>query len=175
MKLYKIFLIFLLALFSKDNLFAQEAAQAEQEIETAEISASEEPAPAETASLEAKAVIQIKRLETAEPLYSFELRDVEASDLFRILAHDYKLNLLVDNDVRGKITASMTSISLEEALNSIAESLNLKLEKKGNIIRVSPHFVTQVFKLKYLKASDVVGGSNTTESSSAATASAAGN
>jgi hypothetical protein len=172
---HKIFLIFLLAILSKNNVFAQEAAQTEQEIQAAEIAASEETAPAETASLEAKAVIQIKRLETAEPLYSFELRDVEASDLFRILAHDYKLNLLVDNDVRGKITASMTSISLEEALNSIAESLNLKLVKKGNIIRVSPHFVTQVFKLKYLKAADVVGSSNTTESSSTATASAAGN
>lgn len=175
MKLYKIFLIFLLALLSKSDLFAQEAAQAEQEIQTAEIAASEKTAPAETASLEAKAVIQIKRLETAEPLYSFELREVEAGDLFRVLAHDYNLNLLVDKDVQGKITASMTSIPLEEALNSIAESLNLKLEKKGNIIWVGPNFITQVFKLKYLKATDVVGGSNTTESSSTASASAAGN
>lgn len=173
MKLY--FLIFLLVVLSKNNVFAQEAAQTELETEDAEIALPQETTPAETASVEAAAVMQIKRLETAEPLYSFELREVEAGDLFRVLAHDYKLNLLVDNEVEGKITASMTNISLEEALNSIAESLNLKLEKKGNIIWVSPNFVTQAFKLKYLKATDVVGSSNTTESSSETTAVATGN
>ena len=177
MKLYfpKMFLIFLLVLLSKNNVFAQETAQTNQETQDTEITASAETTPAETASVEAKAVIQIKRLETIEPLYSFELRDVEAGDLFRVLAHDYKLNLLVDKDAQGKITASLTNISLEEALNSIAESLNLKLEKKGNIIWVSPHFITQTFKLKYLKATDVVGSSNSTESSSETTASATGN
>lgn len=172
MKLY--FLIFLLVVLSKNNVFAQEAAQTEIETEDAEIALPQETAPAETASLTATAVIQIKRLETAQPLYSFELREVEAGDLFRVLAHDYKLNLLVDKDVEGKITASLSNVSLEEALNSIAESLNLKLEKKGNIIWVSPHFVTQAFKLKYLKATDVVGSSNTTESSSETTASTTG-
>ncbi|MEK7578606.1 MAG: hypothetical protein AAB456_02715, partial [Patescibacteria group bacterium] len=99
--------------------FAQEAAQTEIETEDAEIALPQETAPAETASVEATAVMQIKRLETAEPLYSFELREVEAGDLFRVLAHNYKLNLLVDKDVEGKITASLTNISLEEALNSI--------------------------------------------------------
>jgi hypothetical protein len=173
MKLY--FLIFLLVVLSKNNVFAQEAAQTEIETEGAEIALPQETAPAETASVEPTAVMQIKRLETAEPLYSFELREVEAGDLFRVLAHDYKLNLLVDKDVEGKITASMANISLEEALNSIAESLNLKLEKKGNIMRVSPNFVTRAFKLKYLKAADVVGSSNTTESSSETTASTTGN
>lgn len=176
MKLYfsKISLIFLTVLLSKNNVFAQEVAQIEQETKNTEIALPQEKTPTENVSLEAKPVIQIKRLETAEPLYSFELRDVEAGDLFRVLAHDYKLNLLVDKEVQGKITASLTNVFLEEALNSIAESLNLKLEKKGNIIWVSPNFVSRVFKLKYLKATDVVGSSNTTESSSGTAASTTG-
>lgn len=171
MKLYflRVYLIFLLGISLKNNTaFAQEMPEAEI--------TKEEAAPGETAAIERlEPVMQIKRLETEEPLYSFELRDVELGDLFRVLAHDYKLNLLVDKDVQGKVTASLTNVSLEEALNSIAESLNLKLEKKGNIIWVSPNFIVRVFKLKYLKATDVVGSSNTTESSSTTTASAAGN
>lgn len=97
-------------------------------------------------------IMEIKGLGGEKPLYSFELRDVEIGDLFRVLAYDYKLNLLIDNDVKGKITASLTNVSLEEALEAIAESQNLTLEKKGNIIKVSPNLITQTFTLKYIEA-----------------------
>lgn len=104
----------------------------------------------------AATVMEIKRLETKEPLYSFELREVDITDLFRVLAHDYKLNLLVDKDVHGKITASLSSVSLEEALGSIAESQNLILEKKGNITRVSLNLITKVFILNSIEAKQLL-------------------
>ena len=101
-------------------------------------------------------LMEIKRLETEEPLYSFELRDADIADLFRVLAHDYKLNLLIDRDVQGKITASLSSVSLEEALGSIADSQNLILEKKGNITRVSPNLITKVFVLNSIEAKQLL-------------------
>lgn len=114
-------------------------------------------------SLPVTPIMEIKRLETEKPLYCFELREVEIGDLFRVLAHDYNLNLLVDKDVQGKVTASLSNVTLEEALATIAETQNLVLEKKGNIIVVKQRMTSRVFKLKYLKASEVVGETSTTQ------------
>ena len=97
-------------------------------------------------------VVEIKRLESEKPLYSIELRNVELSDLFRVIAHDYNLNILVEQDVQGVITASFTNISLDEAIEGIAEMGNLKIEKKGNILRISPNLITKTIILRHIEA-----------------------
>jgi type II secretory pathway component HofQ len=104
-------------------------------------------------------VIQIKPLQGSGKLYAFELRDVEIGDLFRALAQDYKLNLLVEEGIQGKVTASLSNVSLEEALETIAESQNLILEKKGNIIKVIPNLITKTFILKYVEAKKLLESS----------------
>ncbi|MDD5729556.1 MAG: secretin and TonB N-terminal domain-containing protein [Candidatus Omnitrophica bacterium] len=101
--------------------------------------------------------IEIKRLEAEKPSYSIELRNVELGDLFRVIAHDYNLNILVDKDVQGKITASFTNITLDEALEGIAEMSNLVIEKKGNILRVSPNLITKTLILKFIEAKNLIG------------------
>lgn len=130
-------------------------------ISTQENKAQEPEKVSEDASLadsaENASGMRIKRLNTKQALYSLELRDVEVRDLFRVLAHDYKLNLLVDKNVSGKVTASLSSVSLEDALDSIAESLNLLMEKKGSIINVTPNLVIKTFVLKYIEAKKVLG------------------
>ena len=153
-------------------IFAQEAISQDLPISEAENS----PAPlddtnTETALPEAAPVMEIKRSETEESLYSFELRDVAIGDLFRALAHDYKLNLLVDKEVDGTVTASLANVSLEEALETIAESQNLILQKKGNVTRVSPHFVTKIFRLKYIEAQGIFDSSSSSEDASSSSTS----
>ncbi len=106
-------------------------------------------------------IMQINRIDSEKELYSFELRDAELKDLFRLLAHDYKLNLIVDKDVKGKVTASLSSISLEEALDTIAESENLMLEKKGNIIRVTSNLMAKTFILKFIEAKGLLEAQST--------------
>lgn len=86
-----------------------------------------------------------------DELFSIELRDVELSDLFRVLAHDHNLNILIDKEVEGKITASFTNITLEEALEAIIEISNLVLQKKDNIIKVSPNLITKTFILEHVE------------------------
>lgn len=150
----------------------QEQASAEQPQEqqtTAESEGSSEPAAEEVVSTTATPVLEIKRLETEEPLYSFELRDVDITDLFRVLAHDYKLNLMVDKDAEGKITASLTNVSLEEALETIADSQNLILKKKGSIIKIMPNLVTKMFPLKYVEAKKILEASSTSTETTSAT------
>lgn len=94
-------------------------------------------------------VLEIKRIEPERPEYSIELRDVQLIDFFRVIARDYKLNILMEQSICGTITASLTNISLEEALDAIAELSNLTIERKGNVIKVSPNPVTKILVLKY--------------------------
>ena len=109
----------------------------------------------------AKAPIDITPSGTGEKgqMYSIELRDTDLVDLFRFLAHEYKLNLLVSDTVQGKITATFTNVSLEEALDEIAESQNLLIEKKNNFLRISPNLVTKVIVLRNLEAKTLLNGS----------------
>jgi len=102
-------------------------------------------------------VLEIKKLSGSKNLFSIELREAELADIFRVIAHDFNLNILVDKNVKGKVTASFTNISLEEAIEKIAEMNNLRLEKKGNVIIVKPNLITKVFRLKYISAKDIVG------------------
>lgn len=168
---YLVFTIWLL-LAGGDFVFAQEQPQSSQPpAENATIAPENPQAPTPAAAPEAEPVMEIQQLEAEKPLYSFELRDVEIGDLLRVLAHDYKLNLLVDKEVSGKITASLSAISLEEALETIAESQNLSLKKKGNVIRVAPNIITKVFKLKFIEARELLESSSDDTSSDTSTAS----
>jgi type II secretory pathway component HofQ len=103
-------------------------------------------------------VIEIKRLESEQPAYSIELRNVALPDLFRVMAHDYNLNMVVDSDVSGTLTASFTNVSLEEALQTIADMSNLVVRKKGSIIRISLNLVTRTFTLKNIETAKLVQG-----------------
>jgi len=101
-------------------------------------------------------VIKIERLDNESQVYSFELKDAQIKDIFRVLAYDYKLNLLVDNEVEGKMTATMTNVSLEQFLEAAAESLNLTIEKSGSFVKVRPNLITKIFVLKYVEALTIV-------------------
>jgi type II secretory pathway component GspD/PulD (secretin) len=96
--------------------------------------------------------IEIRRLEKDEPLFSIELRNAEVSDFFRLIAHDYDFNILLDDKVSGKITASFTNISLEEALDNLAEMHGLLIEKKGSVISIKPNLVAKPIFFNHVQA-----------------------
>lgn len=102
-------------------------------------------------------LMEVKRLEKEKPEYSIELRQVPLQDFFRLVAHDYDLNVIVDEKVEGKITASFTNVSLQEALDIIAQQKGLVLNKKGKIITIKPNFITKNIPLKNINISSVLG------------------
>jgi type II secretory pathway component HofQ len=168
-----VFLVLALGWFCPKNIFAQESGQTpaqpsgQQQQDQVKQSQGEKVAQPADKTDEAKksltgsaSVMEIKRLESESPLYSIELRNVQLSDLFRVIAHDYNLNILMDQDISGTITASFTNISLEEALGAIAEMSNLLLEKKGNIVKIKPNFVTETIVLKYVEAKKLLEASS---------------
>ena len=101
-------------------------------------------------------LLEIKPLRGKKPLYSIELRDVELRDFFRVVAHDYNLNFLIDKDVTGKVTVSLTNISLKEALERIARINNLILEKSGDISIIKPNLITKIFTLRHIEAKSLL-------------------
>jgi len=123
----------------------------------------------QTAAVSSHSFMQIKPLEKNK--YTIELRDVDIRDLLRVLAHDYKLNILIGEGVKGRITASFNNITISEALEVIAKANNLLLKRERGIIKVVPHLVTKVFILRHVGAKKLLEDSqkeeeNTTSSSS---------
>lgn len=97
-------------------------------------------------------IMEIRKLDSERPLYSIELRDVPLADLFRVIAHDYNLNIMLEPGVNGTVTASFTNISMDEALDSLAEISGLSVERKGRIIRIKPNILSKNFILKHVEA-----------------------
>ncbi|MFA5008775.1 MAG: secretin and TonB N-terminal domain-containing protein [Candidatus Omnitrophota bacterium] len=98
-------------------------------------------------------------------LFSMELRDVEIGDLLRVLAHDYNLNIIMDRRIKGRITASFSNITLDEALARIVENNNLTYKKMGNVIKVTPCLISKTFVLRYLQAKDIIQPAGSSEAS----------
>ena len=141
--------------------------------ERAEESASPaSPAQEETPSAVAP-VIEIRELPAAAgspALYAMEFRDADIGDVFRVLAHDYHLNMLVDGRVSGRVTASLTNVSLDEALTALAASNHLALVKDGRILKLTPNVLTKTFVLRHVEAAAILGAPQAGAPSSASQA-----
>ncbi len=123
----------------------------------------ESPSGGETAVQQEPPLMRVEQ--QAGDSFSMEFRDVEVGDLLRVFAHDYGLNILVDKDVKGEVTASFSNISLEEALKVILKNNNLALEKDGNIIRVFPHLIAKTFVLRSAEAKELLEGARSSSGS----------
>jgi len=125
----------------------------------------DEPAASDALGL---MVMDIKPSEKNASRYSIELRNTPLLDLFRLMARDYSLNIVVDDKVSGTITASLSDIGLEEALQTIVDMKNLKMEKKGRVIIIRPNLIARNFALHHLRLGSIVSvetTSNVTSSS----------
>ena len=116
-------------------------------------------APTRSASALGIAITELGRAVDAQPRFAIELREAEIGNVFRVLAHDYQLNLLIDEQVRGTVTASLTNVSLQEALEAIAAMKHLTLKHQGTIIKVARNLVTRTFQLKHVEAAALLGAS----------------
>jgi type IV pilus assembly protein PilQ len=83
---------------------------------------------------------------------SVELREAELKSFLRALGQEFKLNLLVHEDVKGQISVSLQNVPLRQAFEGIARANGLLLiPGPGNIIEILPVPVYQA-RLQQLSA-----------------------
>jgi type IV pilus assembly protein PilQ len=80
-----------------------------------------------------RAAISMKK---EESLFSMEFRNAELKDVLRALGQENRLNIIVSDDVDGKLTLSFREVTFEEALEAILKINNLTSFREGDIIRV---------------------------------------
>ncbi len=69
---------------------------------------------------------------------SFEFKDIDIHNLLRIIAEVSKRNIVVADDVTGKVTIRLRNVPWDQALDLILRSKGLGQEELGNIVRVAP-------------------------------------
>jgi len=158
----KIFSIFFIIWFSLNS-----ASLYSQEQETEADKTKEAPAPGSASGpVKTPSVCEVKPVSEDSSLFTIELKNTDVNDLFRLLAHDYGINVLVDERVKGTVTATLTSISLEEALAVIAQMNNLIIDRNGTVLLVRPNLVTRTFYLNFINAEELIRQSKQVSSSS---------
>lgn len=69
---------------------------------------------------------------------SFEFKDIDIHNLLRIIAEISKKNIVVADDVGGRVTVRLRNVPWDQALDLVLRSKSLGKEEFGNIVRVAP-------------------------------------
>jgi type IV pilus assembly protein PilQ len=69
---------------------------------------------------------------------SFEFKDIDIQNLLRVIAEISKKNVVVADDVQGKVTIRLRNVPWDQALDLILRTKSLGREEFGNIIRIAP-------------------------------------
>ncbi|REG32043.1 type IV pilus assembly protein PilQ [Archangium gephyra] len=69
---------------------------------------------------------------------SFEFKDIDIQNLLRVIAEISKKNIVVADDVNGKVTIRLRNVPWDQALDLVLRTKSLGKEEIGNIVRVAP-------------------------------------
>jgi MSHA biogenesis protein MshL len=84
-------------------------------------------------------------------LYTLSVRNARIRDVLLSFSRESKENIIVDPNVRGKVTVDLTDVTLTQALNALLTPLNLEYHRQSGFIRVSkPKKITRLFHLDYI-------------------------
>jgi type IV pilus assembly protein PilQ len=67
---------------------------------------------------------------------SMHFRDVDAAAVFELISEASGFNIIVGDDVKGKITISMDDVPWDQALDVVLHTLRLGVERNNNILRI---------------------------------------
>lgn len=83
-------------------------------------------------------------------LYSFVAQNLPVQQALQIFREAYELNIVVDNDVDGAITAEFHDLPFEQAMEALLDSLGLYWERDRSLIRVKSR-QTKTFVIDYIR------------------------
>ncbi|MCX7926574.1 MAG: secretin and TonB N-terminal domain-containing protein [Candidatus Omnitrophica bacterium] len=102
----------------------------------------------------------------SETTITLDVKDMEITDVIRMIADQSGLNIITSKNVKGLVTINLQNIPVERALDAILKVNNCGYIKEGNIIQVYTlpelnqkeqfaQLFTRVYRLKYVKATDI--------------------
>ncbi|HTP25929.1 MAG TPA: type IV pilus secretin PilQ, partial [Anaeromyxobacteraceae bacterium] len=68
---------------------------------------------------------------------TLDFHDIEVRNLLRLLADVSKKNIIVADDVSGKVTVSLRNVPWDQALDLVLKTKGLDKEEMGNVIRIA--------------------------------------
>lgn len=86
----------------------------------------------------------------AQRVFSFEARNVDVRAALAMFARAYRLNVVPDPDVHGRVSVSFHDLPLREAMDALLAGLDLSWEREGEIIRVHA-WETRTFAINYIR------------------------
>ncbi len=116
------------------------AAQAAEATGTVEIRTQESSAQAAgftTAATDAAAASPQRPRYTGRRI-SMEFKDIDIQNLLRLFAEISHKNIVVSDDVKGKVTIALRNVPWDQAFDLILRTHGLGKEEVGNIVRVAP-------------------------------------
>ena len=108
-----------------------------------------------------------------EKLYSFVARNMSVRKAVQLFAKAYQLNVLLDNDVSGKINADFHDLPFHQAMSAILGSLGYFWHRDGDLITVSA-WETRQFTINYIRMSRSGNGKTEAQVSSGSSSSSDG-
>src|SRR5262249_51002519 len=69
-------------------------------------------------------------------LITLDFKDADVINVLRLLGAEGNKNLIVGDDVKGKVTVSLRNVTWEQALDTILEARGLQKIEKGGVIRI---------------------------------------
>ncbi len=86
---------------------------------------------------------------------TLDIRDGEVTDLLRLLSDEINVSIVVSPDVKGRVTLSLKSVPLDQALDLILRMNDLGMKYEGNIIWVAKAETFRAEEERALKAAEV--------------------
>jgi len=82
---------------------------------------------------------------------SFNFKDARVQDAIRLIAGQFGLNVVIGKSSGGTLTASLTNVTVEQAMATVSEATGCEYTLQDNVLVVNPAGLkSQVFPLRYL-------------------------
>jgi type II secretory pathway component HofQ len=81
---------------------------------------------------------QVSKQAAAIPKISFDFLDADLKNVLRVLSEVSKKNIVIAEDVKGKVTIKLDNVSFDEALDAILKNYELAKIEDENILRIVP-------------------------------------
>ncbi|MBN1577906.1 MAG: hypothetical protein JW913_15205 [Chitinispirillaceae bacterium] len=86
----------------------------------------------------------------SEQKLSIDVKDTDIRDVIRMISKGYDLNILLDQDITGKVTLHLVDVPIMEGLRSIAASNNLDVVRDGSVYYIKKASVEQKSMIRYM-------------------------